>query len=189
VTYLKLTIRIPDPYHENLIAELLDLDFEGFEQLDNRLEAYIPKSRFNDVSREYIEQVLMAYPAEGYVETEEIEEKNWNETWEKTIQPQSVGRFFIKPTWSSEKPPSGHILLEIDPKLSFGTGYHATTRLILEKLSSINLDGKSILDAGTGTGVLAIAAAKMGAKHVFAFDIDEWSKINATENVLLNQVE
>jgi len=189
VTYLKLTIAIPDPYQENLIAELLELDFEGFEQFDDRLEAFIPKPRFSDVSREYIEQVLAVYPVESFILSEEIKEKNWNEEWEHTIRPQTIGQFFVKPSWSAAKPPKGKTLLEIDPKMSFGTGYHATTRLMLQGLPSLKPAGKTVLDAGTGTGILAIAALKLGAENVFAFDIDNWSETNARENALINQVD
>jgi len=189
VTYLKLTIVIPDPYQENLVAELIELDFDGFEQFDDRLEAFIPKPRFSDVSREYIEQVLTVYPVESYILSEEICEKNWNEEWENTIRPQTIGQFFIKPSWSAVMPPKGKTLLKIDPKMSFGTGYHATTRLMLEALPSLMPASKTVLDAGTGTGILAIAALKLGAENVFAFDIDNWSETNARENALINQVD
>ncbi len=187
--WLKLTIRIPDDYQESFIAELLDLDFEGFEQFDDKIEAYIPVERFNDVNREHIEQLLTYFPFEGHIEMEQIiEQKNWNEAWEKTIEPQSIGAFFVRPTWSKAEVPAGLIPLEIDPKMAFGTGYHATTRLILEMLPELDPSGKSVMDAGTGTGILAIASVKLGADHVLAFDIDEWSKINARENALLNRV-
>jgi ribosomal protein L11 methyltransferase len=188
VEWLKLTIRIPDDYQESFIAELLDLDFEGFEQFDDKIEAYIPVERFNDVNREYIEQLLTYFPFDGYIEMEQIEQKNWNESWEKTIEPQTIGAFFVKPTWSDADVPPGLIPLEIDPKMAFGTGYHATTRLILEILPQLDPSGKSVLDAGTGTGILAIASVKLGAARVLAFDIDEWSKTNAGENARLNRV-
>jgi ribosomal protein L11 methyltransferase len=189
VKWLKLTIKIPDDYQENFIAELLDLDFEGFEQFDDKLEAFISIERFNDVNREYIEQILTDYPFDGYIETEEIEQQNWNRAWEETIIPQVIGKFFVKPTWSAEKPPAGRILLEIDPKMAFGTGYHATTQLILEELPNLKPKGKSVLDAGTGTGILAIASVRLGARDVLAFDIDEWSKVNAVENSQINGVD
>jgi ribosomal protein L11 methyltransferase len=189
VGWLKLTIRIPDEYQESFIAELLDLDFEGFEQFDDKLEAYITKERFNDVSREQIELLLSYYPFDASVGMEQIEEKNWNESWEKTIQPLSIGPFFVKPTWVDIPVPPGQILLEIDPKMSFGTGYHATTQLMLEELTSLNLNQKTVLDAGTGTGILSIAAVKLGASGVLAFDIDEWSIRNATENAIINKAE
>lgn len=189
MTWIKLTIQLPDEYQEVLITEMLDLDFEGFEQFDGKIEAFIPKSRFNDVNREYIEQLLAAYPGDNFIETEELEEENWNETWEQTIKPQVIGTFLVKPTWSPVKAAGGEILLEIDPKMSFGTGYHATTRLMLELLPGLSPAGKKVLDAGTGTGILAIAAAKLDARHVFGFDTDEWSLTNAQENVLLNHVD
>lgn len=189
MNHIRIAIEIEDAYQENLIAELMELDFEGFEQFDNRLIAYIPKPRFNDVNREHIEELLGAYPGNNFIELEEFEEQNWNETWEKTVKPQEIGSFLVKPTWSDRKPTPGSTLLEIDPKMSFGTGYHATTRLMLRALPSLNLPGKSVLDAGTGTGILAIACIKLGAASAFAFDVDEWSEANARENILINHVE
>lgn len=187
--YLEITIRIPFAYQEMLIAELLDHDFDGFEQNEDHLLAYIPAQRFNDVTREIIEQWIAGQPVSARFEGERIyEPQNWNEEWEKTIEPMQVGEFFIRPTWKPVSTPEGLILLEIDPKMAFGTGYHETTRLMLRMLSSSVKSGISVLDVGTGTGVLAIAALKLGAAHAFGFDIDEWSYDNATENALLNGV-
>jgi ribosomal protein L11 methyltransferase len=171
-----------------LIAELLDIDFYGFEQFDDRIEAYIDKKRFDDVNREQIEQILSLHPEAPDFEIEEIEERNWNSDWEKGIQPLEVGPFFIRPTWSNKEPGKDQILIEIDPKMSFGTGYHETTRLMLKQLANLDLTGKKVLDAGTGTGVLGIAALKLDAASVFAFDIDPWSIRNASENALINSV-
>jgi ribosomal protein L11 methyltransferase len=188
VSYIKLIIYVPGPYQEMLIAELMEMDFYGFEQFDDRLEAYIDKKRFDDVNREHIEQILSLHPESPKFEIEEIEEKNWNADWEKGIQPLEVGPFFIRPTWSKKQPSEDRILIEIDPKMSFGTGYHETTRLMLKQLAKLELTGKKVLDAGTGTGVLGIAALKLGASSVYAFDIDPWSIRNATENALINNV-
>lgn len=189
MNHIRVKIEIEEVYQENLIAELLDLDFEGFEQFDDRLVAYISKPGFNDVSREYIEQLLSAYPGDNIIEQEEIEEQNWNEAWEKTVEPQEIKPFLIRPTWSDRQPGPGQMLLEIDPKMSFGTGYHATTRLMLLSLPALDPRGKTVLDAGTGTGILAIGCIKLGASSAFAFDVDEWSEINARENILLNGVD
>lgn len=187
--YLEITIRIPFAYQEMLIAELMDHDFDGFEQNEDHLLAYIPAQRFNEVTREIIEQWIAGQPVTARFEGERIyEPQNWNEEWEKTIEPMQVGEFFIRPTWKPVSTPDGLILLEIDPKMAFGTGYHETTRLMLRMLSSSVKSGISVLDVGTGTGVLAIAAIKLGAAHAFGFDIDEWSYDNATENALLNGV-
>lgn len=187
--YIKLVIAVEDDYQENLIVELLDLDFDSFEQQQGRIISYISRQNFNDVYRGRIEQILAAYPGNGFIESEEVvAEQNWNEEWEKTITARQIGSFFVRPTWSGETAPRDTILLEIDPKMAFGTGYHESTRLMLKLLSDAVSKGDNVLDAGTGTGILAIASVKLGAEKVFAFDIDEWSITNATENVLLNEV-
>lgn len=186
--YIELRISLKDDLRELLIAELFDLDFEGFEEEDDLLVAYIPAKRLDDSKREYIELLLMGLGGESSILSEKvIAPQNWNEEWERTIKPQTIGRFYVHPTWS--KPPGNigdKIELMIDPKMAFGTGYHATTRLILEWLPEIINPGDEVLDAGTGTGILAIAALKLGAQSAFGFDIDEWSETNARENILLN---
>ena len=156
MNYLRVEFELNPDLHEFFIAELIDLDFYGFEQFDNKLVAYIEKHRFNDSNREYLEQLIAAYSGDSFLEFEDIPEQNWNETWEQTIQPQRIGKFLVKPTWSTEIPDHDEILLEIDPKMSFGTGYHATTRLMLQQIQEINIEGKTVLDAGTGTGILAM---------------------------------
>lgn len=188
--YIKLVIGIEDDYQETLISELLDLEFDAFEQLAGKIITYVPKERFSDVNRERIEGILRAYPGDGYIESEEVvADQDWNEQWEQTIKAQTIGTFFVKPTWSTEQDPAGHVQLEIDPKMAFGTGYHETTRLMLKFLPDVVKKGDRVLDAGTGTGILAIAAIKLGAASAFAFDIDEWSIKNTRENILLNGVE
>ncbi|TVQ05594.1 MAG: 50S ribosomal protein L11 methyltransferase [Balneolaceae bacterium] len=187
--YLKFNFTIPEHLQEYFIAELMDLDFYGFEQFDERMEAYVEQRRYNDSHREFIEQLVSIFPDVSFSEEEEIEEQNWNQTWEQSIQPQRIGRFLVKPTWSSEVASDDQILLEIDPKMSFGTGYHPTTRLILRELGKMPLKGKKVMDAGTGTGILAIAAIKLGAAYAIGFDTDPWSKDNAFENTLINDVQ
>jgi ribosomal protein L11 methyltransferase len=188
MSYIKLIFDIDDRYHEHFIAELMDLDFYGFEQLDNRLIAYVEQRRYNDSSREMIEQMIGLFPGATFAETEKIEEQNWNRAWEETIQPQVIGKFLVRPTWSNREPDAGQLLLEIDPKMAFGTGYHATTRLMLRQLGQIDFKGKEVLDAGTGTGILAIASIKLGARRATGFDIDPWSEKNAAENAMINRV-
>ncbi len=189
--YIELRISVKDDYQELLIAELLELDFEGFEQLDDVLVASIPATRFDDTKREEIEQKIMAFGEESSILSEQVlTPKNWNQEWEKTIKPQTIGKFYVHPTWSSfDGELEDKIELMIDPKMAFGTGYHATTRVMLEWLPEVVNEGDTVLDAGTGTGILAIAALKLGADRAFGFDIDEWSETNAKENILLNKVE
>jgi ribosomal protein L11 methyltransferase len=188
--YLEITFRISENLQEILIDQLLDLDFDGFEQQEELLLAYIPFHRFSDVNREIIVNWLIAQGSSAELVSEKIwEPQNWNATWEKTIEPIEVGTFYVRPTWKQEKTPAGLILLEIDPKMAFGTGYHETTRCMLRMLGKTVSGGETVLDIGTGTGILAIAALKLGAQSAFGFDIDEWSYVNATENALLNGVQ
>ena len=189
MNYIKLVIDIADEYQESLIAELFDMGFEGFEQRENQIITYIAKEQFSIKDREYIEQLLASYTGDGCIESEEvIADQNWNEQWEETIKAQEVGQFYIKPTWVQSTSPDEKILLEIDPKMSFGTGYHETTRLMLRLLPNVVKQNDRFVDAGTGTGILSIAAIKLGAKYAFAFDIDEWSVSNTKENIHLNNV-
>ncbi len=187
--YITLTISIPFEYQELLIAKLLDMDFDGFEQENDQLNATIPQNRYSDVIREEVEEWLRLqfYPARLVgVHTDEL--RDWNEEWERSIRPLVIGRFFVKPTWVDEPTPEGKILLEIDPKMAFGTGYHESTRLMLRLLPSVIKKGATVLDVGTGTGILSIAALRLGAESAFGFDIDEWSSNNAWENAVINNV-
>src|SRR5699024_495695 len=173
-------------YREALIAELDEMGFEGFQQHEDEIDAFIPQNRFHIGDREHIQRLLAVYPGRNFIQTEEIiERQNWNREWEKTIQPQQIGSFLVKPTWSN-KEGRGQIVLQIDPKMAFGTGYHATTRLMLKELPNLISSPMNILDAGTGTGILAIASIKLGASKVVAFDNDEWSIQNTRENIILN---
>ena len=183
-------ISVPDAYQEILIAELADLDFESFEQHDRHLLAYIPSSRWNDVARETIGLWLAAHELPTRFEEEVIADQNWNREWEESIRAVAIPPFLVKPTWR-EVPPEHRdlILLEIDPKMSFGTGYHESTRLMLRMLPDVIEPGDDVLDAGTGTGILAIAAVKLGAATAVAFDIDPWSQENAVENIYINNVQ
>lgn len=181
---------IEDRYQEFLIAELSELDFDAFEQSERSLVAYITASQWDDVKREQIERWLAANEQSTAFTESVIREENWNRQWEETVGPIAVGPFLVKPTWRDV--PDEHrdlILLEIDPKMSFGTGYHETTRLMLRMLPPQIEAGMRVLDAGTGTGILAIASAKLGAAHVDGFDVDPWSQRNALENVYLNEVQ
>ncbi len=189
MTTVELTLYVGEDAQELLIAELTDLDFESFLQEDTFLKAYIPSPRWTDVKREHIERWLFAH---GYTEPiveSSLEAKNWNRQWEETIRPLAVGPFLVKPTWADI--PAEHrdkILVEIDPKMSFGTGYHESTRIALRFLPEVIRPGDTVLDAGAGTGILAVAALKLGAGRAVGFDNDEWAQENALENMYLNDV-
>lgn len=136
-----------------------------------------------------IKLLLQTISSNADIRLKEIAEQNWNEEWEKTIQPIEIGeRLVIKPSWAAYENKAGRIIIHIDPKMSFGTGYHETTRLTLQLLERYITPRCTLFDAGTGTGVLAIAGIKLGASAAVGVDIDEWSIINAQENVLANEV-
>ncbi len=189
MNYIRLHITCPNDYQELLIAELFDLDFDGFEEEENLLIASIASNQFDDVKRQDIERALSGIEGAEIKQEEIVEPQNWNSEWEKTIQPQTIGKFYVTPTWGAPLPDDSDLTkIFIDPKMAFGTGYHATTRLVLEFLQDIITPDNTVLDAGTGTGILGIATLKLGASSVFGFDIDEWSEDNCKENIELNKV-
>lgn len=186
---VELTIPVDEDQHAVLIARLEEFGFNGFRQEDDELRAYISAEDWSSGKSQYVASWLRKQGARAPIEERIIEEQNWNALWEETLQPMRVGPFWIKPTWA-EAPADAEdaIVLDIDPKMSFGTGYHESTRLMLTFLPELIAEGDTVLDAGTGTGVLAIAAVHLGADKVVAFDVSEWSELNARENCQQNGV-
>ncbi len=182
------------PFNAELVGGLLwSLEIEGINETDNFLEAFASEESSVDLNeiRSLLENLKFNNLIESFTVLEEkIEEQNWNAEWEKSIGVIEVtDRLVIKPTFRDYNSKPGQIILQIDPKMSFGTGEHETTKLILKMLEKLDIKEKKVLDAGSGTGVLGIAAAKLGAGKVIAFDNDEWCKINGDENVILNELE
>lgn len=123
----------------------------------------------------------------GPLRLRRIEDEDWLESWKASFTPLRIGRFLVRPTWS-DADPGDAIVLELDPGMAFGTGLHPTTQQCLRALSVLDVTGKAVADIGTGSAILAIAAAKRGAASVIAVDIDEVSMHAATENVARNGV-
>ncbi len=166
---------------EILIAMLAEIGFSGFEETGQCLRASITETAFD-------RGLTLSVIPSGLKYTEEIiVQKNWNEEWEKSFEPVRVGRFCA--IRAAFHPPVTDVEFEIivTPKMSFGTGHHATTYLVIESMQQLPLKGSTVLDFGTGTGVLSILADKMGAETVIAIDNDEWSIENAKENLIANQ--
>jgi len=188
--YVRLDFSCPAPFQDFAIANLMDFGFEGFDQHDQGFHAYIPERLIGDHTRsEMADAVSNSDYACEIIGEERILPRNWNEEWEKSIKSQFIDPFFICPTWVDDPQPEGSIRITIDPKMAFGTGNHETTRLIMRLLPKLVKSGASVLDVGTGTGILAIAALKLGAEKAFGFDIDEWSFNNATENSAQNDTQ
>jgi len=183
--YIEIAITTgSEPERDILVARLSEMGFEGFEEDRNVLKAFIPANDFDD-------QLLDSFFKESGLQyiTSVIKYKNWNEEWEAGFEPVLIGDFcsvraLFHPAVNTIK----HDII-ITPKMSFGTGHHATTYLMIEAMQQITVKGKTVFDFGTGTGVLAILAEKMGAALIEAIDLDDWSIENGKENLLQNQCE
>ncbi len=186
---LELSLAVPETLQEFLIAELADLRFEGFVQEPETLKAYIDAEHWDADRQAFVTQWLTARKCPTEIHVHSYAQQDWNATWEATIEPIQAGPFVVKPTWKPlPEVWADKIVLEIDPKMSFGTGHHETTRLVLGLMPDYVPPGARVLDAGTGTGVLGIAALKLGAAAVEGFDIDPWVEENVLENVRRNDV-
>jgi len=182
MNHLQVTIAVPDPaQQEILLALLTELGYEGFEQQENVLLAFLPQADFDATA---LETILRP---EGYPYTTTVlPEKNWNEEWQMNFTPVQVGEFCaVRAHFHPAIPGVTHELV-ITPKMSFGTGHHATTYMMLQEMQNLDFLRKTVLDFGTGTGVLAILAEKLGAAQVLAIDKDDCSIENAKENITEN---
>lgn len=184
--YVALNIPCSDDEQAGILtAELADFPFESFETGDGVLKAYIPQERLADC-KEQVDGLLARYGVAGrYIS---IETQNWNALWESNFPAVDVeGRLRIRAPFH-EAAPAGETEVIVMPKMSFGTGHHATTWLMSRAVLDLGVAGRTGLDMGSGTGVLAIVAAKCGAAHVDAVDIDDWADENCRENVAANGV-
>ncbi len=191
---IEVEISAGEPLAENLAAIFSQIGFDGFWQEEGILRCYISASRWTPAFLEEVQATaaLIARSSSSptpRVRVRGIEAKNWNAEWEKTIRPIRVSeRIVITPSWHTVSAQPGDIVLTIDPKMSFGTGYHESTRLMLQLMEGAIRPGMTMLDVGTGTGVLAIAGVRMGCSSAIACDVDEWSYANARENALIHGV-
>lgn len=165
---------------EILMAELSENNFYAFEQIENVLFAYIQEEDFDE------EKLKIVLPENTAYKYSVIEERNWNQEWESKLQPVTINGFAgIRASFHEPLKNVEHEII-ITPKMSFGTGHHATTFLMIGLMKKINFKNKTVLDFGTGTGILAILAEKLGATLITAIDYDEWSIDNTLENIEAN---
>lgn len=194
--WYQCTLTLPTGFNDIVVGQLAESGFSGFVEQESKLECYIPVKKTKKELEQQLKSVLLKLKNEfpdfhWSLSTKLIKEENWNQQWEKrTGIVEATSRILIKPSWKKlRKKDKGKIILHIDPKMSFGTGHHETTRLTLSMLERFMRPDISVLDFGCGTGVLAIAAAKLGASRVLAIDNDPWSFENAIENVKRNRVD
>jgi ribosomal protein L11 methyltransferase len=175
----------PIPGKDILIAELSEIGFESFTENENTLNAYIQDNFFDEKNLDKIN--LLKNPAFkiSYLQ-KKIEDQNWNAVWESNFEPIEVeDKILVRAPFHQDNNKFEYQII-ISPQMSFGTGHHETTWLVLYLMLHLDLKEKTVLDIGCGTGILSIMAAKAGAKTINAIDIDDWSYENTKDNILLN---
>ncbi len=186
MSYIELTLQVEPDFSDILVAELAEIGFDSFIDTSDGIQAYVLSSDFSDI---LLKQLMENYANKTAISysLKKIEKQNWNKEWESNFTPISVAdKVYIRATFHEPADESYAHEIIITPKMSFGTGHHETTSQVLELQLGIDHSNKSVMDVGTGTGILAILASKLGAKHITAFDIDEWSVENTLENIELN---
>lgn len=188
MNYIELQLTLSPDFADILTAELAELGFESFTETDEGLNAYVPESDFDadevaELVARYQAQTAIAYAVNS------LEKRNWNAEWEQNYQPiEVVTEAASVRVRASFHEPDNRFTYEllINPKMSFGTGHHETTHMMMQHQLGLDQVGKTVLDVGSGTGILAILAVKLGATDALAFDIEEWAVENAKENAMLN---
>lgn len=188
--YVYVHLRTKEELIEQLIALLSNYNFLGAEEQNDYLTVYFKFPDWGRIDKiELVEVLRLVDPNIQILKIETIEEKNWNEEWERNITPIIISQnIAIVPSWkigSTDR----KIEIVIDPKMSFGTGHHSTTRLMCYFAEKLVQKDSFWIDVGTGTGILAILARRLGAKEILALDNNFWSLQNALENFQKNWIE
>ena len=173
---------------EILISKLEDWPFEGYEEQKDKVLAFIPVSGFDNDLEIFLNELMIEYDWLK-INKEIIEPVNWNQEWENNYEPVIVDNFCAVRATFHEPITEIHYEIVITPKMSFGTGHHATTYMMVSEMRNIDFLGKRVLDYGCGTSVLAILASKLGATIIDAVDNDEWAFENSKENVTINSIK
>lgn len=182
-SYIQVTVAdIADPEKQELLIALLAAEgFEGFEEGEETLQAFIPSEDFN---QEIVSNICKESDVSYSISV--INEQNWNAVWESEFEPVLIDDFAAVRASFHEPIPQVKYEIVITPKMSFGTGHHATTYMMITQMARLNFTGKKVFDFGTGTAVLAVLAEKMGATDIVGIDNDQWSIVNAEENIAAN---
>jgi ribosomal protein L11 methyltransferase len=186
MNYIEIRLWIEPLWAEIIMAEMGEINYESFTEEPDGINAYIVEDLF---SEEELQEIIAKYAdmTEIRYERKIIEKQNWNEVWEQNYEPIEVaGRCRVRASFHEPKPEFEYEI-EITPKMSFGTGHHETTSMVLEIQLDLDQANKHVLDVGCGTGILAIMAEKRGATQISAFDIEEWAAENSRENAEINQ--
>ncbi len=180
--YIKITLPVANEEQQEILLALLSEEgYDGFEETGNELNAYINEDAYNE---EQLNQLLQSFGIDYSKEV--IAPKNWNAEWESSYEPVIVDEFVAVRAHFHQPITTVQHEIVITPKMSFGTGHHATTWQVMKLMQGIEFNNKSVFDFGCGTAVLAILAEKLGASSVLAVDNDDWCIENSIENVEAN---
>ena len=188
MNYLEFNFEISPfkPWSEILAAYLSDIDFAGFYYENEILKAFVAEESFNAIEfEEVLKSIVNADVTISYTRND-IPQQNWNKQWESNFDPVSVNNELLIIAPFHKKNDAFNWNIVIQPKMSFGTGHHQTTHLMCEAVLNLDFTEQHVLDMGSGTGILAILAEKMGGKNITAIDIEEWSVESCIENAELN---
>ncbi len=192
-TYKEIKITT-HPFDADIVSGMIwQLDIDGVNEFDEHLIVFISDTKKTTCKE--IEDILLRLVDEKLIESfqtaeQTFEDKNWNEEYEKKVCAVEVtDKIVIKPSFKEYSSRQDQIVITIDPKMSFGTGEHATTKLVLMQLEKHIKGGETVLDIGSGTGVLGIASVLLGASNALCIDNDEWCLLNGIENVKTNNLE
>lgn len=190
MNYIELHCRIfpVEPASDILTAQLAEIGFESFAESDTGLLAYIPSGSFDFEAVKQLPVVSQGLFDISF-EYAEIEEENWNKLWESNYDPVLIDKLcYVRAPFHEPRNDVQHEIV-VQPKMSFGTAHHETTELTIRLMFEVDFLGKEVLDMGTGTGILAILASKMGAESITAIDVDNWAYDNAPDNFRYNNVK
>lgn len=186
MNYIEIVISVPEEksaLSEVVVAFLAEQGFESFCEEKDKLLAYISEDNYNE---EMTKMLMSAYGMDFSKNL--IQQKNWNEEWEKNFEPICIDNILtIKAPFHKQQFDTTHTII-IEPKMSFGTGHHATTYMMCKLMSEFDMSESQVLDYGSGTGILSIYAANLGAYNIVAIDVDEWAYENSKENTIKNKV-
>ncbi|HSI90056.1 MAG TPA: 50S ribosomal protein L11 methyltransferase [Adhaeribacter sp.] len=183
--FIEVAIQAPRDFADMLTAELSEVGYDTFMDTEDGLNAYITEDIFSEATLQEVVAKYAGMAAISY-QTQKIEKQNWNEEWEKNFEPLIIGNTVSVRASFHPRPENVAYDIVINPKMSFGTGHHETTTLMLENQLTQDHKGKRVLDMGTGTGILAIMACKLGASQVVGVEVEDWTVENARENAETN---
>jgi ribosomal protein L11 methyltransferase len=185
--WIEIRVELNPKHLEKLSSYLFALGAEGITERETAFVVYFPSDEWTAEKWQMLQTLCREVDEQVTFSSGEVEAQNWNENWKQNFKPLVVSEHcVVVPEWDADFPANGRHKIIISPKMAFGTGHHESTQLILSLLPGYVQSGTRVLDAGTGSGILAIHAIQLGAASVFAFDTDPVAVENADENIALN---